>query len=164
MSRLVLVYAAGLLLTGCGSTSIAEPDDQTSIQARLAHYEQLWLAMRPISYRMVLHRMCECTAGMEGPVRLYVSRRQGAITSSNVETTYWMEQAATGHLVQVEDQPLFLNVQELFALARRMADTGATIEIDVQEELGYPNFLLIDPDPATANDEIAYVVGELVVL
>jgi hypothetical protein len=145
--------ALGLTLAGA---ACASPTDAERILAESDAAEALWLRTRPLSYALLESRSCECLPEWAGPVRLRVTRRQGAHVPSEsemiVEGTYVMG----GEALDAEQLSRFVTVSGLFERIRDAVTSGAVVEADFDPDRGYPREVFIDPVADAVDDEVVY--------
>lgn len=137
--------------------SCASPTEVERVLERAERAEALWLAGRPVHYVAVEQRSCECLQNVAGPVRLVVSRRQGASFPSATESVVTVTYESTGETVPTELRDGFPTAQGLFELIRSAARDGADVlEAEFDPVLGYPRSVRIDPDRGVADEELIY--------
>lgn len=148
-----LLLAATLL----APAACATPTDIERLQDRMERAETLWRSERPVRYEAIERRACECLAEMAGPVRLQVTRRQGAFLPSPHETLVSAVYETSGEPVPETILESFYTAEGLFELIRSAIRDGAdSIEAEFDPELGYPRAVTIDVDRQTADEELVY--------
>jgi hypothetical protein len=130
--RLAVAAAIPLAAAACRAGP-AEPG------AGLEPARARWARSGPANYRMTLHRSCECTEAMSGPV--VVTVRGGAVTARVYERT--------GAPVAASYAGVFPVVEGLFALVEAGIRAGTRpADVRYHPALGYPTRVVFG-DPAT---------------
>lgn len=142
MVRLAALAFAMFTLTSC--SSMVSPSE------KLAGARARWAQRAPASYSITMRRGCECLPETVGPATVTVSN--GAIS---------VHYTATGAAVPKVYVGVFPDVEGLFDLIES-AQKNNYDEVDVEydQELGYPKTISIDINKQTIDDEFGIYVQE----
>lgn len=114
---------------------------------RLERNRAKWQSIAVPDYDMQQQRICECLPETTGP--MYIRVRDDTIAAM------WV--LASFEPVAQDVWQLFRSVNELFDAIRQAIDDGVDVlEVEYDEEFGYPAQLLIDPSVNVGDDEIMY--------
>lgn len=153
--RALFPVALFALVSSCGLT---EPEGSTKPDPRLARLDaqhQQWLSDHIAHYTMEFVASCFCAGEFTEPVIVEVVN--DSITSVVVRET--------GLPVQYPPADAWLTVEELFDAVRgAIENDAAELEVRYDPDLGYPDFVFIDRDATTIDDEVGYTVFGLAVV
>ena len=138
-----------LLALAC---SVSGPDDDGNGLAGLTEAIQAWQASGISDYQLAMRRTCgECPP---------TSALAVVVTVSGGEKTVSL--ATNGEPVEALPQT-YPDVEGLFDLIEDMVLAGAGVDVDYDDELGYPRSISVDPVPDAIDDEFGYVIDDLTV-
>jgi hypothetical protein len=150
--RVALRLASLPLLAASLACSISGPDEDRDPLARLAEARQAWEASGVGEYELAMRRTCgEC---------LPASALAVIVSVSNAGKTVSL--AENGERVEALPH-LYPDVDGLFDLIEDMVLAGADVEVDYDDDRGFPRSVSVDPVPDAVDDEFGYVIDELVV-
>lgn len=132
-----------------------ERSPRSDLLDQIAAAEAKWRAADLASYEMVEQRQCFCASASLGSVRLEVTRdHSGAI--EHVTSARRVEDDSP---VPAEIAAEFLSVRSLFSFIRwSIADDAHRIDVEFDDDLGYPLRVSTDRRANVSDDEIEYVV------
>jgi hypothetical protein len=143
------LHWVGLLAIAC---SVSGPDDEENPLAGLPEAWQAWLASGISDYELAMRRTCgECPPTSALAVVVTVS---GGVKTVSL--------ASNGEPVEALPRT-YPDVEGLFDLIEEMVLAGADVEVDYDDELGFPRTISVDPVPDAVDDEFGYVIDDLVV-
>ncbi len=143
---------APLLLLASLACSIGGPDEEPDPLARLAAARQKWQASGISQYELAMRRNCgECLPAAALAVVVSVSAGEKTVSL-----------AENGEPVEALPQ-LYPDVDGLFDLIEEMVLAGAELEVDYDEDRGFPRSVSVDPVAGAIDDEFGYVIERLVV-
>jgi hypothetical protein len=143
------IHWVGLLAIAC---SVSGPDDEENPLAGLPEAWQAWLASGISDYELAMRRTCgECPPTSALAVVVTVS---GGVKTVSL--------ASNGEPVEALPRT-YPDVEGLFDLIEEMVLAGADVEVDYDDELGFPRSISVDPVPDAVDDEFGYVIDGLVV-
>lgn len=138
-----------LLALAC---SISGPDGDDDPFARLSDAVRTWEASGISDYELAMRRTCgECPPVSALAVVVKVSAEGKTVS-----------RASNGEPVDV-DPATYPDVDGLFDLIEAMLLAGADIDVEYDDELGFPLFVSVDPVPDAVDDEFGYRIDDLVV-
>jgi hypothetical protein len=141
--------AISLLALGC---SVTGPDDEENGLAGLTEAVQAWQASGISDYELAMRRTCgEC---------LPVDALAVVVTVSGGEKAVSL--ASNGEPVAAQPRT-YPDVDGLFDLIEDFALAGAHVEVDYDDELGFPRSISVDPVPDAVDDEFGYVIDDLII-
>ena len=146
-SRIGALLFVTLMIASCGESIVGPERD-------FADAQEKWRASKAADYDLVVSRICECLPGTMGPVEVIV--RGGRVSSRRYLTSS----------AEVPDgfMDVFPDVENLFFKIRSALWAHVyKIEVEYDEELGYPTRIYVDPDKGVADDEVQYAIGPLTV-
>ncbi|CAN5848660.1 hypothetical protein BH20GEM1_BH20GEM1_06710 [soil metagenome] len=143
---------APLLLLASLACSIGGPAEEPDPLARLAAARQKWQASGISQYELAMRRNCgECLPAAALAVVVSVSAGEKTVSL-----------AENGEPVEALPQ-LYPDVDGLFDLIEEMVLAGAELEVDYDEDRGFPRSVSVDPVAGAIDDEFGYVIERLVV-
>jgi hypothetical protein len=132
--------------------SVSGPDEEEDPLAGLTAAIQAWQASGISDYELAMRRTCgEC---------LPISALAVVVRVSGGEKTVSL--ASNGEAVEAPPHT-YPDVEGLFDLIEDMVLAGAEVEVDYDDELGFPRSISVDPVPDAIDDEFGYVIDELTV-
>lgn len=138
-----------LLALAC---SVSGPDEDENGLAGLTEAIQAWQASGISDYELAMRRTCgEC---------LPTSALAVVVTVSGGEKTVSL--ASNGEPVAALPR-IYPDVEGLFDLIEDMVLAGADVEVDYDDELGFPRSISVDPVPDAVDDEFGFVIDDLIV-
>jgi hypothetical protein len=147
--KIASLTAVTLLALGC---SVSGPDDGENGPAGLTEAIQAWEASGISDYELAMRRSCgEC---------LPLDALAVVVTVSGEEKTVSL--ASNGEPVTALPRT-YPDVDGLFRLIEDFVLAGADVEVDYDDELGFPRFISVDPVPDAVDDEFGYVIDGLIV-
>jgi hypothetical protein len=147
--KIASLTAVSLLVFGC---SVSGPDDEENGLAGLTEAIQAWQASGISDYELAMQRTCgEC---------LPLDALAVVVTVSGGEKTVSL--AHNGEPVAALPR-IYPDVDGLFRLIEEMALAGADVEVEYDDELGFPRSISIDPFPDAVDDEFGYMIDDLIV-
>lgn len=173
MKQLVLVALCVLGVSGCvtsgvnlpgvgsiGSTT-SKPSNNTASELYfmanrdLLAAETKWRQKQPEHYGYTLQRSCFCTAEYRKPIAIEVQHER-------VQTAYLLPEKTLLPWERITDA---VTVEGLFEVIRKaIEDKAARIDVEYDATYGYPSSISIDPNTATADDEMYFTASELTAL
>ncbi|HET6637429.1 MAG TPA: DUF6174 domain-containing protein [Gemmatimonadota bacterium] len=147
--KIASLTAVSLLALGC---SVSGPDDEEDGLARLADAVQAWQASGISDYELAMRRTCgEC---------LPLDALAVVVTVSGGDRTVSL--ASNGEPVTALPRT-YPDVEGLFDLIEDMVLAGADVDVDYDDEIGFPRSISVDPVPDAVDDEFGYVIDDLTV-
>jgi hypothetical protein len=132
------------LVTSTSCSSMVGPGEQ------LADARVRWAERGPDAYSMTVMRGCECLPEVVGPA--IVTVENGAISA---------RYASTGAPVPMTYAGAFPNVEGLFDLIEQaQKDNYDDIDVEYDQELGYPIRISLDRDKRAIDDEMGVYVRD----
>ena len=141
--------AALLLALAC---SISGPDGEDDPLARLSDAVEAWEASGISTYELAMRRTCgECLPTAALAVVVTVSGGEKSVS-----------RAGNGEPVEAPSET-YPDVEGLFDLIEEQLLAGAEVDVEYDDDLGFPRAISFDPIPAAVDDEFGYVIDDLVV-
>jgi hypothetical protein len=138
-----------------------ESSPRRALLLELDQAEAQWNAARPVAWTMVVERICFCAPDARGPVRIDVDRRESG-TVGHYERVVRRRYENDGRDVPAQFWSLFPSVHGLFGIVRfAVAADAHAIDVEFDEDAGFPRRIYIDPAAGLADDEVEYVVHSL---
>lgn len=147
--KIASLTAICLLALGC---SVSGPDDEENGLAGLTEAIQAWQASGISDYELAMRRTCgEC---------LPLDALAVVVTVSGGEKTVSL--ASNGEPVTAGPRT-YPDVAGLFDLIEDFVLAGADVDVDYDDDLGFPRSIAVDPVPDAVDDEFGYVIDDLIV-
>jgi hypothetical protein len=147
--KIASLTAICLLALGC---SVSGPDDEENGLTGLTEAIQAWQASGISDYQLAMRRTCgEC---------LPLHALAVVVTVSGGETTVSL--ASNGEPVAAQPRT-YPDVEGLFDLIEDFVLAGADVEVDYDDEHGFPRSISVDPVPDAVDDEFGYLIDDLIV-
>ncbi|HET6363400.1 MAG TPA: DUF6174 domain-containing protein [Gemmatimonadota bacterium] len=147
--KIASLTAVSLLAIGC---SVSGPDMEENDLTDLTKALQVWQASGISDYELAIRRTCgEC---------LPLDALAVVVTVSGEGKTVSL--ASNGEPVAALPR-IYPDVEGLFRLIEEFVLAGADVEVDYDDELGFPRSISVDPVPGAVDDEFGYVIDDLIV-
>jgi len=145
------VFPVAVILLG-SSCGILDPDSRLD---ELESHREQWRAANIQHYRMEFRASCFC--GQEFTELVTVEVREDTIRSVTI--------ISTGLPVEHMQIDAWLTVEELFsAVEEAILHDADELQVTYDIELGYPEFVFIDREEMTIDEEVGYQVFDLEVV
>jgi len=141
------------LLLATAACSLSGPGEEMDPVVRLAESRARWAANGASEYELALRRSCgECLPDAAAAVIVSVAAGRRAVSL-----------AQNGQPLDPSFAALYPDVDGLFDLIESALESGGTVEVEYDRDLGFPRSVSIDQVPGAVDDEFGYVVDALVV-
>lgn len=147
----VVGFVLVVFLIGMGYYAVYwKPNHEVNLDKNVA----LWEQSKPDSYSYEISLSCFCPR--EQPYTILVSGDfEVAVPSEGKEPEYYEG-------LRLPDDPITIGT--LFKRIQTYSRTASSIDIEYDSTLGYPKLIRVDPNSATFDDEVTYLVSNFQVL
>jgi hypothetical protein len=133
---ILFISAAYFFMIPAPEQAAGHGDKLTEVASR----RSTWATKRPPSFRYVVDRNCYCEPAYVEP---YIATEE----RGNRSAAFTIEiESASGEFISSPPDPMW--IENLFDLIERSVHDAMVVEVEYDEDLGYPASILIRPDPA----------------